>query len=69
MPKLGLKWLEMIYLSYKPKIGHFQLYRGSPAKYLNVVYHDKACAINSFSSDNFYTKTFVTISLSLYANN
>ena len=36
---------------------------------INVVYYDKACAINSFSSDNFYTKTFVTFSLSSYANN
>ena len=36
---------------------------------INVVYYDSAFAINSFSSDNFYTKTFVTFSLSLYANN
>ena len=36
---------------------------------INVVYYDKARAINSFSSDNLYTKTFVTFLLSLYANN
>ena len=36
---------------------------------INVVYYDSAFAINYFSSDNFYTKTFVTFSLSLYANN
>ena len=31
---------------------------------INVVYYDKACAIHSFSSDNFYTITVVTFSLS-----
>ena len=36
---------------------------------IKVVYYDSAYAINSFSSDNFYTKTCVTFSLSLYANN
>ena len=36
---------------------------------INVAYYDKACAINYFSSDNFYIKTFETFSLSLYANN
>ena len=36
---------------------------------MNVVYFSKACALNSFSLDDFYTVTFVTFLLSLYANN
>ena len=36
---------------------------------MNVVHYRKACALNSFSSDNFYTIMFVTFLLSLYANN
>ena len=36
---------------------------------MSVVYFSKACALNSFSLDDFYTVTFVTILLSLYANN
>ena len=56
MPKLGLKWLEMIYLSYKPKIGHFQLYRGSPAKYLKYISATAALyfKVLSFWNDNSY---------------
>ena len=37
---------------------------------MNVVYFSiKARALNSFSLDDFYTVTFVTFLLSLYANN
>ena len=36
---------------------------------VNVVYFSIACALNSFSLDDFYTVKFVTIVLSLYANN
>ena len=36
---------------------------------MNVVYFGKACALNSFSLDDFYTVTFVTFLLPLYANN
>ena len=36
---------------------------------MNVLYFSKACALNSFSFDDFYTVTFVTFLLSLYANN
>ena len=36
---------------------------------MNVVYFSKACALNSFSLDDFYTVTFVTFLLYLYANN
>ena len=36
---------------------------------MNVVYFSKACALNSFYLDDFYTVTFVTFLLSLYANN
>ena len=36
---------------------------------MNVVYFSKACALNSFSLDDFYTVKFVTFLLSLYANN
>ena len=36
---------------------------------MNVVYFSKACALNSFSLGGFYTVTFVTFLLSLYANN
>ena len=36
---------------------------------MNVVYFSKSCALNSFSLDDFYTITFVTFLLSLYANN
>ena len=36
---------------------------------INVVYYDQACAIHSFSSDNFYTIIVVTFSLSLYTDN
>ena len=36
---------------------------------MNVVYFSKACALNSLSLDDFYTATFVTYLLSLYANN
>ena len=35
---------------------------------MNVIYFSKACALNSFSLDDFYTVTFVTFLLSLYAN-
>ena len=35
---------------------------------MNVVYFSKACALNSFSLDDFYPITFVTFLLSLYAN-
>ena len=36
---------------------------------MNVVCFSKACALNSFSLDDFYTVTFVTFLLSLYVNN
>ena len=36
---------------------------------MNILNFSKACALNSFSLDDFYTATFVTILLSLYANN
>ena len=36
---------------------------------MNVVYFSIACALNSFSLDDFYTVKFVTFVLSLYANN
>ena len=36
---------------------------------MNVVYFSKAYALNSFSLDDFYTVTFVTFLLYLYANN
>ena len=36
---------------------------------MNVVYFSKACALNYFSLDDFYTVKFVTFLLSLYANN
>ena len=36
---------------------------------MNVVYFSKACALNYFSLDDFYTVTFVIFLLSLYANN
>ena len=36
---------------------------------MNVVYFSKACVLNSFSLDDFYTVTFVTFLLYLYANN
>ena len=36
---------------------------------MKVVYFSKACALNSFSLDGFYTVFFVTFLLSLYANN
>ena len=36
---------------------------------MNVVYFSEACALNSFSLDDFYTFTFLTFLLSLYANN
>ena len=36
---------------------------------MSVVYFSEACALNSFSLDYFYTVTFVTSLLSLYANN
>ena len=36
---------------------------------MNFVYFSKACALNSFSLDDFYTVTFVTFLLYLYANN
>ena len=35
---------------------------------MNVVYFRKACVLNSFSLDDFYTVTFVTFLLYLYAN-
>ena len=35
---------------------------------MNVVYFSIACALNSFSLDDFYTVKFVTFVLSLYAN-
>ena len=35
---------------------------------LNVLYFSKACALNYFYLDDFYTVTFVTFLLSLYAN-
>ena len=34
-----------------------------------IVYFSKACALNSFSLDDFYTVTFITFLLYLYANN
>ena len=36
---------------------------------MNVVYFSIACALNSFSLDDFYIVKFVTFVLSLYANN
>ena len=36
---------------------------------MNNVYFSIACALNSFSLDDFYTVKFVTFVLSLYANN
>ena len=36
---------------------------------MNVVYFIIACALNSFSLDDFYTVEFVTFVLSLYASN
>ena len=36
---------------------------------MNVVYFSIACALNSFSLDDFYTVKFVTFVLSLFANN
>ena len=36
---------------------------------MNVVYFSIACALNSFSLDDFYTVKFLTFVLSLYANN
>ena len=36
---------------------------------INIVYFSEACALNSFSLDDFYNVTFVTFLLSLYANN
>ena len=36
---------------------------------INVVYFSIACALNSFSLDDFYTVKFVTFVLYLYANN
>ena len=36
---------------------------------MNVVYFSLACALNSFSLDDFYTVKFVTFVLSLYPNN
>ena len=35
---------------------------------MNVVYFSIACALNSFSLDDFYTVKFVTFVMSLYAN-
>ena len=36
---------------------------------MNVVYFSIACALNSFSLDDFYTVKFVTFVQSLHANN
>ena len=36
---------------------------------MNVVYFSIACALNSFSLDDFYTVKFVTFVQSLYASN
>ena len=36
---------------------------------MNVIYFSIACALNSFSLNDFYTVKFVTFVLSLYAIN
>ena len=36
---------------------------------MNVLYFSIACALNSFSLDDFYTVKFVRFVLSLYVNN